>query len=398
MSRFGLAICAFSFAACMPHFQKIDTGKPLTDSDLALAFSKSDNNDADDFSEQLVVRARLEDEASIYVKLTVTNLATADGRADLIVNVDLPDGRQLKLKQRKDRDEWSYAKDRFMAEVGDGKIEVGVGWARVVAENDEFAVDFEVTSQLPALRPQGGLYDHGGRFYLTTIPIPRGKARARVTVRTPPEDDDEEDDEDDEVAAKGPGSAPAGGQSYPYTVELEGAGYAEHRAGNVAPYVLARRWYSILDISEERTVLLSVFEHAPPEGTPRDPQAKPGPVQGFFFASNDEAIELYEGDIDLSVRGWHIDEKTSYPTPKILFVNAREQRSSFEGVIVAGALSERKDDLRKLSRLERIVVRKFMKPWTFRFDRARFLFRRQDPGEPMREVRGAHRLQVQQLN
>jgi len=40
------------------------------------------------------------------------------------------------------------------------------------------------------------------------------------------------------------------------------------------------------------------------------------------------------------------------------------------------------------------VVRKFMKPWTFRFDRARYLFRKQNAGEPMREIRGDERLQV----
>ena len=56
--------------------------------------------------------------------------------------------------------------------------------------------------------------------------------------------------------------------SYPNDVELEGIGYAEHRAGNVAPYLLARRWYSVLDIGEDETVMLSAFELAPPEGTP----------------------------------------------------------------------------------------------------------------------------------
>jgi len=440
-----------ALAACMPRFAVVDTGKPLTDKDLALSFSKGKNADADEFSEQLVIRAQMDADVSVYAKLTVTNLASADGRADLTVNVTLADGRKLRFKERRDRDEWTFGRDKFFAEVGNGSVEVGFGRTHVVAKNDEFEIDFEVTTELPPLRPKGGLFDRGGRFYTTTIPIPRGVARAHIKVLTAPEPADEvPPDEapaeppvadppvdpsvdpsvdpaiDGEgpttpldllaapvvpVVARSPGSAilaeaavspsaavaDAGGQSLPEEIELEGVGYAEHRAGNVAPYDLARRWYSILSIGDDETVMLSVFEQAQPEGTARDPQAKPGPVQGFFFAANDDAMALYEPEVTLQVRGWYLDDKTRYPLPEIVFVHDLAH-TSFEGVIVANALSDRKDDLEGLSRIERIVVRKFMKPWTFRFDRARFLFRKQNVGEAMRELRGEERLQVQQLN
>ncbi len=414
--------------ACMPRFTPVDTGMPLTEADLALAFSKGSNSDADEFSEQLVVRAVMDDDVSVYAKLTVTNLASADGRADLTVNVTLADGRKLRFKERRDRDEWTFGRDRFQVEVGAGSVEVGVGRTRIIVKNDEFELDFEVATNLPPLRPKGGLFDRGGRFYVTTIPIPRGVARAHIKVLTAaetpeetPEDAPEEAPEalpeetrgeappdappdgnaeprpPAEVLADEPPSEPEGGQSLPEEIELEGVGYAEHRAGNVAPYALARRWYSILDIGEDETVMLSVFEHAQPDGTPRNPQAKPGPVQGFFFATGDDAMALYEPELTLQVRGWRADDKTTYPLPQVVFVHD-VNHTSFDGVIVTDALSERKDDLEGLSRLERIVVRKFMKPWTFRFDRARFLFRKQNAGEAMREIRGEQRLQVQQLN
>lgn len=415
---FAIVLPFIALAACMPSFAPIDTGKPLTDKDLALSFSKGGNADADEFSEQLVIRAVMDDDVSVYAKLTVTNLASADGRADLTVNVTLADGRKLKFKERRDRDEWKFGRDKFFAEVGDGSVEVSVGRTRVIAKNDEFEIDFEVTTELPPLRPKGGLFDRGGRFYMTTIPIPRGAARAHIKVLTAPEPSEDtpevvpepvetpvgppadakveegETPPDELLAEPAPDT---GGQSLPEEVELEGIGYAEHRAGNVAPYALARRWYSVLHIGEDETVMMSVFEHAPPEGTPRDPQAQPGPVQGFFYAAGDDAMVLYEPEVTLQVRGWQIDDKTTYPLPQVVFVHDLKH-SSFEGVILANALSERKDDLEGLSKLERIVVRKFMKPWTFRFDRARYLFRKQNPGEPMREIRGDERLQVQQLN
>jgi len=411
---FAFALPFIALAACMPSFARIDTGKPLTDKDLALAFSKGSNGDADEFSEQLVIRAVMDDDVSVYVKLTVTNLASADGRADLTVNVTLADGRKLKFKERRDRDEWKFGRDKFFAEVGDGSVEVAVGRTHVVAKNDEFEIDFEVTTALPPLRPKGGLFDRGGRFYVTTIPIPRGAARAHIKVLTAaePAEDSETPETTDAPPADAQGevtgeavspddllaeTAPEGGQSLPEEIDLDGIGYAEHRAGNVAPYALARRWYSVLNMADDETVMLSVFEQAPPEGTPRDPQAQPGPVQGFFYAANDDAMVLYEPEVTLQVRGWQLDDKTTYPLPQVVFVHDL-QRSTFEGVILANPLSERKDDLEGLSKLERIVVRKFMKPWTFRFDRARYLFRKQNAGEPMREIRGDERLQVQQLN
>lgn len=446
VARRALMVGACLLAACAPSFAPIDTGKPLTDRDLALSFSKNGNAEADEFSEQLVIRAQLEDEGSVYVKLTVTNLASADGRADLTVSVTTPDGRKLRFKERRDRGEWTFARDRFEAEVGDGRVELGVGRAHVVAKSEDFELDLELTTALPPLRPRGGIYDKGGRFYMTTVPIPRGAAKAHLTIFTEAEPEEPEETPEslgpDGPEPDGPapvepespapvepeGPAPQSLQSLPIeravlarqgpsmsyaepvmelevgeapaeglVLDLEGVGYAEHRAGNVAPYLLARRWYSVLDIGEERTVMLSVFEHAQPEGVARDPHAPPQPAQGFFFATGDEQMELFEPEIELKVKGWHNDAETTYPLPETIFF-VDKARSAFEGVIVAGALSERKNDLEGLSKLERIVVKRFMKPWTFRFDRARFLFRKQNPGEPMREIRGQERLQVQQLN
>ena len=74
-----------------------------------------------------------------------------------------------------------------------------------------------------------------------------------------------------------------------------------------------------------------------------------------------------------------------------------DARKTFQGVFKLGSMSERKDDLARLPKLERLVVRRFMKPWTFRYDRARYLMRKQAPGQTMVEVRGEARYQYQQL-
>jgi len=424
-----------ALAACGSARVHIDTGAPLSDADLAMRWSHADNRSADDFSEQLVVRGLLADGGSFYAKLTVTNLASADGRADLAVNVDLPDKRKLRFKVRKERDDWTWDKDRFRAEVGDGAIEVGVGRARVVCKNDDFELEASVSSALPPLRPAGGVVDKAAGWYVTTLPIPRGHIVVKLRVFNMPEAPAPEDGEPEpateeprpapeapkpdapgpepeapsptldnpsveatshaedtsEPAPEGDGDDEAA--DGPIELELEGVAYAEHRASTIPPYALAHRWHGIVDLDEDKTVVFSAFEHA----HVKEARDKEPVVQGWFFAADDEGLLLYEPALRIWGKEWGSDDKTGYAIPGLVFVSD-PQRAAFEGVVKLGSLSERKDDLASLKKLERLVVRRFMKPWTFRYDRARYLFRKQAPGQSMVEVRGEARYQYQQLN
>lgn len=413
-------VVALAVLACGRPALQVQTGAPLVDADLAMSWSHAENRKSDDFSEQLVVRGALADGASLYAKLTVTNLASADGRADLSISVTLPEGRKLQFREKRDRDDWTFATDRFGAEVGDGGIEVGVGHARIHCKNDDFELDAVIESALPPLRPKGGLARTAAGYYVTTIPIPRGHLAMKVTVLTDaePPDEDEHGREDKEPATPEPATpapepatpapesatpesatpetaTPEADEELPRTYELEGAAYAEHRAGTIAPYALAHRWHGIVDVAEDRTVIFSAFEHAH-DRTPGAAEAAPR-VQGWVLAANDDGFEVYEPELQISVQDWRTDDTTSYPIPGLVFMRD-PAGATFEAVIKPDTLSERKDDLSGLKKIERLVVKRFMKPWTFRFDHARFLMREQPAGQPMHEVRGEARYQYQQLN
>lgn len=418
-----LALCALLLCACPSGLPVVNTGVPLTDADLAMAWAKPENRKADDFAEQIVVRGNLDGGATFYARLTVTNLASMDGRADLTVTVTLADGRKLRFREKRDRDEWRYEKDRFLAEVGDGVIELGVGRASIVATTEEFELEATVSSTLAPLRPAGGVVRRAAGYYVTTIPIARGAIHVKLKVLSAPEEPEPEEPETPaettdapptqtpegtpEVAAEvappseaEPAAAPTESvpddEEYPLELELDGVAYVEHRAGTIPPYALAHRWHNMIDIGEERTVVISAFEHAKAKG--QNGVAKKDPVlQGWVFAAEDDGYAVYEPELDVRVRDWSTDEKTQYPTPGLVFVSDPERRS-FEGVIQMNALSERKDDLGSLKKLERLVVRRYMKPWSFRYDRAKYLFRKQNLEQPMIEVRGAARFQYQQLN
>ncbi|MFO0750230.1 MAG: hypothetical protein U1F43_31865, partial [Myxococcota bacterium] len=349
-------------AACGAPLIQVDTGVPLSDKDLAMSWAKVENRKSDDFSEQLVVRGVMPDGASLYAKLTVTNLASADGRADLNIAVTLPDGRKLKFREKKEREDWTFAQDRFYAEVGDGSIELRVGHAKIVCRTDDFELEADIASTLPALRPPGGVVKRAAGYYVTTIPIPRGKLSLKVKLLTdvPPAEDEEPTGGGDkpekgegEPAAEGEAGAEASPPA-PHDVDpedlardfdLEGVAYAEHRASTIAPYALAHAWHGILDIGPDRTVVFSAFEpaharnaHAPTRATKGEPE-----VQGWIFAAEDDGFVIYEPALELWAKEWHNDEKTNYPLPGLVFVSD-PLRSGFEGVVKLGTLSERKDD------------------------------------------------------
>lgn len=384
----------------------------LEDRDIRLGYADPKNQASGDFAEQIVVRGRLSDGGSVYSKLTVSNIANTDGRADFNVDIKLADGRRAQYRARKDRGDWSFDKDRFAAEIGKATIEVGVGRSRIVVDDDAFKLEFSVESDLPALRPSGGLFDLGGAFYVTTLPIPRGRMTIALEVREPlplvdegeragppggtePDAPSADGDGADDADGDGQdGAGPGEGPELPETIEAEGVGFAEHRAGNLPPYRLAHAWYNILHITDELTLVMSAFERKRLSETPPSEQ---GRARGWLIVVNDEGLVLYEPELDVWAREVTADEVTGYSLPGLVYL-ADPERRTFKGVIKTGSLSERKDDLSNLKRLERVVVRRLMKPWTFFYNQAQYLFRRQPPGEPMVEQRGAARFLYQQID
>lgn len=403
----------------------------LADEDLRLGYADSRNRDSGDFAEQVVVRGILSDGGSFYAKLTVANIANADGRADFSFDAKLGDGRRANCKVKKEKGDWETARDRMKATVGDGDLEVTVGRAVITADCDGFKAVVTIESELPPLRPTGGFFDQGGAFYMTTLPIPRGRLSAIIEPNeplprttpvaeeanpsdgaegredaVPPEPEPEPDaapDADGPAPSDPAGDGPSAEPEAPETldpdeelepIEVDGVGYVEHRAGNLPPYLLAHAWFNVLEITEDATLVMSSFER---KRTAETPAKERGKGRGWLLVVNDDGLVLYEPEVDLWVRGIRNDEVTGYSLPELVFV-ADPKRVVFKGIIKPGTLSQRKDDLANLKKLERLVVRRFMKPWTFTYNHAQYLFRRQVPGEPMTEQRGTARFRYQQLD
>ncbi len=425
-------VAATLLVACRPPAAVVARGA-LADRDLAMGWVDASARDKGSYNEQLVLRVRLDDDAGdVYIKLQVTNLAAANGQAVLTGNVGFADGRRFRSRTKRKRGSWQAGRERFVAEVGDSRLDIGIGGGFVHIEGDDFAFDLEITSEIPPLRPGGGVVDVGGAFYKTTLLVPRGRAEGVLYV-TPERnerawqeaiaagrakaEDGEEAEQGDGAGVDGgapggandpsttplpahvalesevhePGAEDADGVFEPLSpeeLELGGAVYVEHRVGTIAPWVLAKRWYNLIDVGANYTLVMSAFERA---------EALGGGNQGWLFVAEDGALELYEPELEVGPTAFTTHDETGYHVPQVLFLHDQGRRG-FRGVVKGDVLTRTKDDLSGLSRLERFVVRRLMRPWTFTFGDARFLFRKRRSEGHDKAYRGNVLYRYQQLS
>ena len=329
----------------------------LRDADLALGWVDPIYQESSNFSEQVTIRLAFDgdEDAGAYIRLLVTNIGGADGRAELVTNVTLPGGRHLKSKVRRKRKDWTADRDALGATLGDARIEARVGRMVVHVVGDEGVLDLRLTTALPPLRPAGGrLVLDAERRYVTTVLAPR--ARVEGTFR------------------------PRDGEP----VTVTGVGYAEHRVGNIAPYSMAKRWFWIQDIRATGILVLSAFETTASAGSA---------THGWLLYATEDGLEVFEPEVALTVRETARDAETEYDVPVALVARAADRTSL---VVKAGEQTERKDELGSLSTLERLVVERLMKPWSFRY-RTDYLLRRTKGGAPPEDVRGEAKYIFQQV-
>ncbi len=327
----------------------------LTDPELAMGWNKEELRDERSYSEQLVARGALDGGGDVYIKVLVTNIANADGRAELHGNITLPDGRKFRSKVRKKKGEWTSEAGAFKFKLDKSNVTFGVKRGVVHIAGDGFELDFSISDAVAPKRPAGGLVDAGGAHYVTTLPVPRGRFAGEVTVRS------------------GEGTT---------KVPFQGTITVEHRVGTIPPWRLAKSWFNLLSHDSERTVLMSAMKRNNVSGT----------LQGWLIVADNDGLQVYEPELEIEAQQASPDSETGYKVPSRVYLYDKGRDDGFKGVIEGGKITTRKDDLGSLSKVERFFVEKLMKPWTFTFAEADFLLKKGD-----KAVRGKTRYRYQQL-
>jgi hypothetical protein len=414
-------------AGCAPGFSRVTPREVVRDEDLGLAYLRGANRDAGDFSEQLVLRGALADGGRFHARLLVTNLAGADGRAQLSLTIHDGQGRRLAWSHKAARGDWAAAEGRLEVTFGEApprdgpwaRLAVGVGWATLEVEDPDADLRLSATVRGPrlALQPEGGAMARGSQSYVTLIPVPRGQLTLEITAPSatwvrvaggdPPEAAASPSAADGAQAERGATAAadrPDDGAATPGADrpddsariwDANGIGYVEQRHGNIPPHDLARRWYNVASLGEDVTLVLSASEAPPAPSEPGAPARPPGQTRGWLFAASDDGLLLYAPTLTVRAEGFSPDSETRHELPEVVRIAAPD--IGLRGVFALGPLSARTDDLASLSKLERLVVRRFMQPWTFRFNGARWLLRQQRGLEAARDLRGEGTFLFQQV-
>ena len=298
----------------------------IKDADLSLGFANSELRDDSSYSDQVTLRAELEGGGSLYVRFLATNVAGADGRAELRARVSPADSETYQVKVRRDEaSKWKTVGNRLYANLGRGRMEGRVGRLSVQMEDKAFRIQLEVVTDHAPIRPKGGRVKDDGDHYVTTVLVPRGRLTGRIE--------------------------PAGGAP----IEIKGVAYADLRQGNIQPDDLADRWVHLLDIGPKSTFAASALSR---------PDADGRFGHAWMMQATDDKLPLYSPSAKVALSGIRKDKDNDYRIPQELTLSGGGHKASLK----VAKLRERKDDLSGLGGLERFVVERFMKPWSYRHD------------------------------
>lgn len=275
--------------------------------------------------------------ADFWFQLLITNMGVKNGRAALRVHLK-PQG-QSKIKSRIlfDKGDWGYKteNDKLHFELGQNHFSGnGSGWSGHF-DTDDFVVDWKVTNGAPAWRPGGGKVTYGGSdkaYYDVTLLVPRGQLELTATLKRTGE-----------------------------VITIAGPAYADRSVVNVSPNLQAKKWVKIRRLGSRETVVLSCFQ---------TPEQYEGKWVGWFVVASDTGIRATGTNPTITVADSEKDAGSGYDVPRSVLFSDAHGLTNFQGAIKGLKLRKREDQLAGLSSLEKAVVSKLVKPFSFTFKAA----------------------------
>ena len=327
--------------ACGHQSVSIASTDSLEPGAFKLGYLESSNRKAGGYAEQFIMHGRLESGGRLFLRLFITNMAGAKGRAELTGRISLPSGEVYRVSTKKSGGAWRFGPTEFDVQLGSNRVQIKNGEAVVELVGQNFETRFTVESELPAFRPAGESVQFGdGFYYQTTVLFPRGQIDGFLR----------------------PVASASDAEKEPVSTELSGVLFAEHRVGNMAIYDMSQRWLQVRDIGNEHTFVLSAFQRSKRLG---------GGVQAWMYVADDDGIRMYEPSISLDLKDFKRIGQGPYDVPTSLSFQGTK---GGVGVVKSDRLSSHKSDLSSLSPLVRKLVSLVMNPWTYRHQ-ARYLIR-----------------------
>lgn len=289
------------------------------------------------YSEQYSFDANPAGNTDFWFQLVISNMGLQNGRAGLQVHLKPQGQKKIKTRQFYSRDKWSHSVDggKLKFTLGDNWIEGDLtGWKGHFI-NDQFEADFTITNGPPAWRPGGGAVYYGkGKksYYDVTLLTPRGTVEVTATLKATGE-----------------------------KVSISGPIYGDRSVSNISPALQSKKWIRMRRIGRRRTVMLTTFQsHEQYEGK----------WVGWFVSSSKKRVEAVGVNPKVELGELEKDAKSGYQVPKSILFSDAKGLEGFVGAIKALKLRRSENKLSSLSKLERAIVSKLVKPFSFTYKAA----------------------------
>lgn len=329
----------------------------VTLEDVNPRIDRSENRKNEFYSEWWSFAFTLEGGHKAYVQFLATHLGPGDGKAAVIAEFGLPDGRKFRRRTELDRKDWTWSAERFELRFGENTISGPLDALAIHVKNDEFEADYRLSNVAPPWKPGRGVATYGAsrdRYYRFELLAP--VARVEGTVRV---------SEDDDAASA-----------------VRGFVYADHSVSSIGMQEQALRWARFRAADPRVTFVLGAI----------DPPTYYGdrPIRfAVLFLDGKVAFQTTRFDLKTS-RPWVDPKKADYGAPQQLEIRAEEGGRAFRAVVLATKMTSREDFLESSGPAVAFVLSKFVKPVMYYFD-AKFAIEIHEPNGPPVAANGTGR-------
>jgi hypothetical protein len=285
------------------------------------------------YSDRYTMEAQFPDKSKIYVSFFLTNMGKGSGKLTVKSSWQEPNGKKSRSKKKLKAGQYRISAKPFSVSAAGHRLSGTPRNFRVSGRAGGIAFNLVFRPGLRPWRPRTGRTTFGmsGQKYLdTTLVSPRGKVTGWV-------------------------------RSNGRKDTLSGAGYVTHTHQNIAPHHMFKRFLSVRSTENDTVVYLKEYTTPDRYGKKRI---------GYLYVARAGKVLIARSYAGMRFGRMVTDRKHSslYKIPFRIRVKSKRKGRKITVTVNASRIRRRVDQLKTLSKLERIVVRQFARPMSYNMD------------------------------
>ena len=319
-------------------------GRAVKTKHLAMPLTEEEFN-----SDRYTVQAWFDDGTRVWVSMLVNNFGPGTGKMTVKSRWYEANGKEHYFKEKLKRGKYDTGSDPFYVEAAGHRISGTPRRVKVKGKSKAFSYQLSFASGLRPYRPGTGrtVFEMGDRetYFDTTMVQPKAKVTGWVSK---------------------------GGTKK----KLVGHGYVIHTHGNIAPYVLYKRFVELRSISGDTAVYIKQYKASSQLGN------KPF---GFIYIARGGKKILAKTRFRLKASKIHTDTKhrNRYKVPMELSATLKSKGTIIKVKVVASEIIGREDELASMSKFEAALVGQYAQPVSYTMKSKVSVSVQEGEGEPV---------------